>query len=203
MWEVTSNYDDSNYNLDKLIIRYNDHPSIVAIKNKCTELDSSFTFKKIDKEQIFTGIKRLDSEKVSKSNNISLRIIKEFSNIFGGFLAKNFNEYSGKGFLQDELKYTEVVLVYERTDEKDKKNYRPVIVFSNISKLNKRCIHNKLTNILNHFYQSFNVFQARIQYTTLPFSDGRENEKKLETTKEFLLRFSLTSPKLLTVYLTI
>ena len=73
--------------------------------------------------------------------------------------------------------------MYERTDEKDKKNYRPIIVFSNISKLNKRCIHNKLTNILNHFYQSFNVFQARIQYTTLPFSDGRENEKKIRDNK--------------------
>ena len=47
--KLPSNYGDSNYNLDKLIIRYNDHLSILAIKNKCTELNSTFTFKKLDK----------------------------------------------------------------------------------------------------------------------------------------------------------
>ena len=89
--KLPSNYHDINYNLDELIIRYNDHPSILAIKNTCTELNSTFTFKKVDKKQIFTAIKRLDPKKVSKSNDIPLRIIKEFSDIFGGFLAKKFN----------------------------------------------------------------------------------------------------------------
>ena len=32
--KLPSNYDDSNYNIDELIIRYNDHPSILAIKDK-------------------------------------------------------------------------------------------------------------------------------------------------------------------------
>ena len=54
--KLPSNYDDRDYNLDELIIRYNDHSSILAIKNKCTELNSTFTFKKVDKEQIFTAI---------------------------------------------------------------------------------------------------------------------------------------------------
>ena len=34
------NCDDGNCNLDELIIRYNDHPSILTIKNKCTKLFS-------------------------------------------------------------------------------------------------------------------------------------------------------------------
>ena len=54
--KLPSNYDDRDYNLDELIIRYNDHSSILAIKNKCTELNSTFTFKKVDKEQILTAI---------------------------------------------------------------------------------------------------------------------------------------------------
>ena len=88
--KLPSNYDDSNYNLDELIIRYNDHPSTLAIKNKCMESNSTFSFKKVDKEQIPTAIKRLDSKTVSESNDIPLRIIKEFSDIFGGFLDKGF-----------------------------------------------------------------------------------------------------------------
>ena len=63
--KLPSNYVDSSYNLDELIIRYNDHPSILAIKIKCTELNSTFTFKNVHKEQISTATKRLDSKKVS------------------------------------------------------------------------------------------------------------------------------------------
>ena len=89
--KLPSDYDDSNYDLDELIIIYNDHPSILAIKNKCTEINSTFSFKKVDNEQISTAIKRLDSKNVLNSNVLPPRIIKEFRNIFGGFLAKNFN----------------------------------------------------------------------------------------------------------------
>ena len=67
-----SNYDDSSYNLDELVIRYNEHPSILAIKNKCAELNSTLTLQKVGKEQISTAIKRLDSKKISNSNDIPL-----------------------------------------------------------------------------------------------------------------------------------
>ena len=59
---------------------------------------AKFNFHKVDKEQISTAIKLLDAKKVSKSNDIPLRIIKEFSDIFRGFLAKNFNECLDKRF---------------------------------------------------------------------------------------------------------
>ena len=75
--KLPCNCNDSNYNLDELILRYNDHPSIIAIENKRTELNSIFTFKKVDQEQISTAIKQLDSKKVSKSNDVPLRIAKE------------------------------------------------------------------------------------------------------------------------------
>lgn len=55
-------------------------------------------FKNVDKEQISITIKWLDSKKVWKSNDIPLRIIKTFRDIFGGFLAKNFIECLDKGF---------------------------------------------------------------------------------------------------------
>ena len=102
--KLRSNCDDSNCNFDELIIKYNDHPSILGSKNKCTKLNSTFTFKKVDKEQTSTAIKRLDSKKVSKSNDVPLRITKEFSDILGGFFAKNFSEYLDKTFFPDELK---------------------------------------------------------------------------------------------------
>ena len=95
-------------------VRYSDRPSILAMKNKCTELNSTISFKKVGKEQISTAIKLLDSKKVSKSNDIPLRIIKEFSDISGGFLVKNFNECLDKGFFPEELKCAEIVPVYKK-----------------------------------------------------------------------------------------
>ena len=78
------------------------------------ELNSTFSFKEVDKEQTSTAIKRLGSKNVSKLNNIPLRLIKEFSDIFGGFLAKNGNECLDKGFFPDELERAEVVPVYKK-----------------------------------------------------------------------------------------
>ena len=56
------------------------------------------TRKKVDKEQISIVSKQLDSKNLSKSNDIQLRIIKEFSEIFEAFLTKNLNEYINKSF---------------------------------------------------------------------------------------------------------
>ena len=40
------NYDSID-DLTKLILRSKDHPSKLAIKNKCTELNSTFIFKRL------------------------------------------------------------------------------------------------------------------------------------------------------------
>ena len=44
--KLPSNY-DSNYNLDELIIRHNNHASILTIKNKYAELNPTFTFRRL------------------------------------------------------------------------------------------------------------------------------------------------------------
>ena len=51
----------------------NDHAYILAIK-----LNSAFTFKSIDKEQIFITIKQLGSKKASKSNDKPLKLTRNF-----------------------------------------------------------------------------------------------------------------------------
>ena len=38
-------------------LRYNDYPGILAIKNKYMELNSTFTFRKVDEEQRSIAIK--------------------------------------------------------------------------------------------------------------------------------------------------
>ena len=77
------------------------------------------------------ALKRTDSKRASKPNNISLIIVKEYSDIIGGFLAKNFSECLEKGFFPDELKCAEVVV----SDGS---------ILSNISKLYERCVQQQI-----------------------------------------------------------
>ena len=64
---------------------------------------------------------------------IPLRIIKEFSDIFGNFLSKNFSECLDKGFFQYELICAKIVPLYKKKPiKKDKHNYRPVSILPNI-----------------------------------------------------------------------
>lgn len=74
----------------------------------------------------------LDSKNVSKSNQIPLRIMKEFSDILGSFPSKNFNECLDKGFFQYELICAKIVSLYKKINKKDKHNYRPVSILPNI-----------------------------------------------------------------------
>ena len=51
----------------------------------------------------------------------------------------------------DELELVEVVPVYKKSDKKDKNNYKPSSIFSNLSKIYERCIQTQL----NEYFASF------------------------------------------------
>ena len=73
------------------------------------------------------------------------------NDIFGDFGgAKNYNECLDKCFFPDELKFGVAVPVYKKNDKKDKNNYRPVSILSNISKLHEKCMHQQI----NEYFES-------------------------------------------------
>ena len=105
-----------------------------------------------------------------------------------------------KGFFPDELKCAEVAPVYKKRIIITIDRSVFCLIYQNYMK--GVCINN-LVNIFDIFIKVSMRFHKKIQGATLPFSDvGKMKTRKTEATKEFLLRFSLTSPKLLTAYLT-
>ena len=50
--------------------------------------------------------------------------------IFGGFIAKNFNNCVDKGVYPDDLKHADVTTVHKKKDKSDKTNYRPVSILT-------------------------------------------------------------------------
>ena len=93
---------------------------------------TNFFFRKVTKDEISSAIKKLNRKKATLSNDIPTKIIQQFNEIFTDFLYKNLNNCLESGIFLDELKLAEVVPVYMKTDKKDKSNYRPISILSNI-----------------------------------------------------------------------
>ena len=75
--------------------------------------------------------------------------------MFTDFLYNNFNSCLEIGMFPDKLKLAEVVQVYKKNDKKDKSNYRPISILSNISKIYERCIQTQLNEYFANFLSTF------------------------------------------------
>ena len=89
---IIQNLDIQQYNVDdpicenindpllKAVVRYRNHPSIVAIKKFCNS-KSHFYFKNVQKEEILEELNNLNINKATQNNDISTKIIKKISDI--------------------------------------------------------------------------------------------------------------------------
>ena len=79
-----------NEPLLKAIVRYRNHPNIVAIKKFCNS-KSHFSFKNVQKEEILKELNNLNINKATQNTDIPTKIIKENSNVFGDLIFSNLN----------------------------------------------------------------------------------------------------------------
>ena len=69
---LASNTNDATL---RAILKYRNHPSIIAIQNKCKD-NGSFNFIEVDQKQIEKKKLKLDVNKASQSSNIPMKIKK-------------------------------------------------------------------------------------------------------------------------------
>ena len=62
------------------------------------------TFPNVSRDKVASIIKKLNTEKASKSDDILSKVIKEFGTFFGNFLSKNFNSCLKTGSFPVNLK---------------------------------------------------------------------------------------------------
>ena len=70
-------------------MKYKNHPSIIAIQDKCKD-EGSFNFIEDDQKQIEKCVLKLDVKKASQSSNIVLEVLKENIDIFSNFFCNSF-----------------------------------------------------------------------------------------------------------------
>ena len=117
----------------RVILKYKNHPSIIAIQNKFKGGDV-FYFRELEKEEIQKEIHNLNSNKASQYSDIPTQTIKSNSDFFSDFLYVSINSIykKGKKYLKD--------------------NYRPVDISPVLSKLYERSMFKQISEFFENIF---------------------------------------------------
>ena len=96
----------------KAILKYRNHPSIVAIKN--LNKGSRFDFCRVSVHDVVKEIKKLSTRKAAQYTDLPVKILKENSDIFGNYICDFFNDCVDRGDLPSILKIANITHVFQK-----------------------------------------------------------------------------------------
>ena len=132
--------------LENILTRFQHHPSITAIKQKGFTEEFDFTLFATD--DVLSEINKLDPTK--STTGVSIRLLKENSDICAPILTSIFNSCIKEGIFPDKLKLADITPIFKSVDSMAKKNYRPVSILNSVSKLFEKLIQKQL----NPFFET-------------------------------------------------
>ena len=126
--EIDSLANDICHPIFKAILKYRNHPRIVAIKN--LNKGSGFDFCRVSVQDVFKEIKKLSTRKVNKHTDLPVKILKENSGI-----CDFFSDCVDRGNFSSILKIANIIPVLKKGNRDLKDNYQPVSILPVISKI--------------------------------------------------------------------
>ena len=126
-------YENLNSNIENIkdpvfraILKYKNHPSIIAINEKSK--NAKFSFHEVNNEKIAKEIWRLNKNKASQKSDILIKIIKENADIFAEFLCETVNNAIKSSNFPNSLKLADITHSHKKGRKDNKENYRPVSI---------------------------------------------------------------------------
>ena len=143
----------------RVILKYRNHPSILAIRER-KKAQINFCFKEVSIEEIQKEILNLNNKKASQNSDIPTKIIKENSDIFEKVLCFFYQRF-------DEVEYS----IHKKGKKDKKENYRPVSILPVLSKIFERIMFIQMSaffeNIFNKqqcgFRKGYNTQQCLLK----------------------------------------
>ena len=135
----------------RAILKYKNHPSIIAIQNKFKG-GGVFYFRELEKEEIQKEIHNLNSNKASQHSDIPTKIIKSNSDIFSDFLYKSINSSIKSSLFLSCLKTADITPIYKKGKRDLKDNYRPVSILPVLSKLYERSMFKQISEFFENIF---------------------------------------------------
>ena len=98
----------------RAILKYRNHPNVVAIKN--LNKSSRFDFCRVCVQDVVKEIKKLSTRKATQYTDLPVKILKENSDIFGNYICDFFNDCVDRGAFPSILKSANITLVFKNGD---------------------------------------------------------------------------------------
>ena len=129
-----------NDSIEKLVNKFNTHPSILKIKenNNSTE---EFYFSLTDITEIQDQMNNLNINKPTTDNNIPAKILREHNEICAPFITKSYNDSVNTCIFPSTLKYADITPGHKKDETTSKENYRPVSILPTVSKIYERIMY--------------------------------------------------------------
>ena len=113
-----------------------------------TPTESSFHFSCISVQETFDALNQLNLRKSPGLDGISVRLLKDTSDVIAQPLANIFNLSLQTAIFPDEWKIAKVSPVFKEGNKTDCGNYRPISVISVVAKLFEGLVYNQLRTLL-------------------------------------------------------
>ena len=155
--ELISSTDHLSNPVEKAVKRFDNHPSILVIKEKF-QFDTNFSFQYISIKDMKDEIENLQKSKAFPKETMPTSIIVENVDIFSTILHNNFNNNIYSGIFPSTLKRADISPIYKcKGDRDDKSSYRPISILHVISKIYERLI---LYQMNDYFEFKLSKFQC-------------------------------------------
>ena len=118
----------------KAIEKYEDHPSIIKIKELNTN-DKTFSFKPIDLDSVKKEVGDLNVKKSSPIESLPASVMKDMIDIISPKILIDFNSAVKTGIYSHTPKLADVSPLFKKGIIQSKENYRPVSVLSALAKV--------------------------------------------------------------------
>ena len=133
------------------INKYDQHPSILTIKEKVPANIQKFSFKETILTEMENEVKNLNPKKVSTYNNIPTKILKSLSDICSPILKDMWNNNVSNCNFASKLKLADITATFKGVDATSVKNYRPISVLPVVSKIFERIMQKQISSYLEEY----------------------------------------------------
>ena len=113
-----------------------------------TPTESSFHFSCISVQETFDALNQLNLRKSPGLDGISVKLLKDTSDVIAQPLANIFNLSLQTAIFPDEWKIAKVSPVFKEGNKTDCGNYRPISVISVVAKLFEGLVYNQLRTFI-------------------------------------------------------
>ena len=138
--------------VSKAILKYKNHPSILAIQKYSK--NKTFHFKEVNIGEVEKEILKLDKTKASQKTDIPTRIIKENIDIFADFLCTSINSAIKSSSFLSSLKLADVTPVHKKERKDMKENFRSVSILTTLSKFFEKCMFAQMSTFFDNIFSN-------------------------------------------------